>query len=64
MCCSPIREGLQHIITRGLCNVGTRKRMLYRHSYIPSLPEQVFMIQSQNNVSKQLADGFNPVNTW
>ena len=36
--------------------------MLYRHCYVPSFPAQVFMIQLQN-VSKSLAECYNPINT-
>ena len=57
-------EGCNTLLHEGFANVDTRKRMLYRPCYIPSLQAEEFTIQSQNNVSKQLAEGFNPVKTW
>ena len=47
MCCGPIREAVRaatHYYTRAWQHVNTRKRMLYRHCYIPSFPAQVFTI--------------------
>ena len=53
-------EGCNTLVHSGLANVNTRKRLLYRHCYIhvPSLLVQVFTIQSKNDISKFLAEGF------
>ena len=50
-------EGCNTLLHEGFANVNTRKRLLYRHCYIPSFLVQVFTIQSQNNLSKSLAEG-------
>ena len=52
-------EGCNTLIHEGFANVNTRKRLLYRHCYIPSFLVQVFTIESKNNLSKFLAEGFN-----
>ena len=52
-------EGCNTLIHEGFANVNTRKRLLYRHYYIPSFLVQVFTIQLKNNLSKFLAEGFN-----
>ena len=57
-------EGCNTLLHKGFANADTWKRMLYYHCYMPSLPAQMFMIQSQNNLLKELAEGFNPVNAW
>ena len=43
MCCSPNREAVRaatQLSHEGLANVNIRKRMLYRHCYIPSFQAQ------------------------
>ena len=49
MCCSPNREAVSaatHLLSHeGLAHVNIRKRMLYRHCYIPSFLAQA----AQNN---------------
>ena len=52
-------EGCNTLLHEGLANVNTHKRLLYRNCYIPSFLVQVFTIQSKNNLSKFLAQGFN-----
>ena len=52
-------EGCNTLIHEGFANVNTRKRLLYRHCYIPSFLVHVFTIQSKNNLSKFHAEGFN-----
>ena len=56
-------EGCTTLLLEGLVNINTWKSMLNHHCYIPSCPAQMFTIQSQNNVSKSLAEGINPINT-
>ena len=48
-------EGCITLLREGFANVNTRKRLLYRHCYIPSFLVQVFTVQSKNNLSKFLA---------
>ena len=57
-----MRRAATHYYLRAWQNVNTQKRLLYRHCYIPSFPAQVFMIQSQNNVSLSLAEGLSGCN--
>ena len=52
-------EGCNTLIHKGFANVNTRKRLLYYHCYIPSILVKVFTIQSKNNLSKFLTEGFN-----
>ena len=52
-------EGCNTLLHEGLANINTWKRLLYRHCYIPSFLVQEFTIQSKNNLSKFLAEGFN-----
>ena len=52
-------EGCNTLIHEGFAKVNTRKRLLYRHCYIPSFLVKVFTIQSKNNLSKFLVEGFN-----
>ena len=40
-------EGCNTLLHAGVANVNTRKRLLYRHCYIPSFLVQVFTIKKQ-----------------
>ena len=53
-------EGCNTLVHSGLANVNTRKRLLYCHCHIhvPSFLVQVFTIQSKNDLSEFLAEGF------
>ena len=51
-------EGCNTLLHSDLANINTRKRLLYRHCYIPSVLVQVFTIP-KNTLSKFLAEDFN-----
>ena len=56
-------EGCNTLLHEGFANVNTRKRLLYRHCYIPSFLVQVFTIQSKNNLKNFWPRASTSINT-